>query len=78
MFDVIGCGEGWQVHKNGRPVGSVYKTEERAFAFINRLKRDENQSERPCISCQAAFKSEGPHHRMCRSCRQLATGMLAI
>lgn len=78
MFDVIGSGEGWQVRKNGRPVGNVYKTEERAFALINRLTRDEKLSERPCITCRTVFKSEGPHHRMCRPCRQLATGMLAI
>lgn len=25
--------------------------------------------ERACISCQGKFQSEGPHHRMCGTCR---------
>lgn len=78
MFDVIGTVSGWQVRKNGRDVGLVYQNEERAYAFIDRLTREEKLAERPCITCRTAFKSEGPHHRMCRPCRQLATGMLAI
>lgn len=28
---------------------------------------------RPCLTCGAAFTSEGSHNRMCESCRQRAT-----
>lgn len=27
---------------------------------------------RPCLRCRAPFRSEGPHHRMCASCRALS------
>lgn len=30
--------------------------------------------ERPCLCCGETILSEGPHHRMCQSCRRLDPG----
>ena len=33
------------------------------------IARQERVTERPCIRCRTTFRSEGPHHRMCQTCR---------
>ncbi|MBP0483972.1 hypothetical protein [Sagittula salina] len=52
----------------GEPHGSVAE----AAAARRELRRRAASSPRPCITCEKAFLSEGPHHRMCASCRTLS------
>lgn len=35
-------------------------------------RRGPSKRTRPCLRCRTPFKSEGPHHRMCSSCRLLS------
>ena len=34
-------------------------------------KAGRTSTDRPCLNCGHTFRSEGPHHRMCATCRQL-------
>lgn len=31
---------------------------------------------RPCLSCGCNFESEGPHNRMCKTCRTASEGLI--
>ncbi len=77
MFDVIPSREGWQARKNGQPVGRAYASEERAWAQVDRLKVQDNLTERSCMTCRKNFGSEGPHNRMCDPCRRTAARAVA-
>jgi len=50
------------------PLGSL----EIATATRDRLDRERGQSRRRCMTCTKPFSSDGPHNRMCESCRQLS------
>ena len=52
----------------GRPVSSVYSLLNTASQTARR-----QEAKRPCMTCGKPFGSEGPHNRMCRSCRQLSS-----
>jgi hypothetical protein len=69
MFNVVPSREGWQACLNGQPLGRAYASEERAWAQIDRHKRKETLTQRPCLTCSKPFASEGPHNRMCSPCR---------
>lgn len=32
-------------------------------------------SRRPCLCCKRPFNSQGPHHRLCKECRQIDPGV---
>ena len=46
----------------GRPESSVYRR-------IESLALRAERKERPCLCCTNKFMSEGPHNRLCTSCR---------
>tara|TARA_R100000789_G_scaffold64101_1_gene60698 strand:- start:791 stop:1054 length:264 start_codon:yes stop_codon:yes gene_type:complete len=68
-FQVKPTREGWQALKNGHPLGRPFASEKWAWAQIDRHKRKEVLTERPCLTCSKPFASEGPHNRMCTPCR---------
>ena len=57
----------------GRVVSQEYWDDERAEAAMNRIIRAARVVTRPCLCCRASFVSEGPHNRMCTSCRSSAS-----
>jgi hypothetical protein len=45
----------------------------------NPPQRTEQSRQRTCLRCDRTFWSEGPHHRLCQTCREaLATAPSAV
>jgi hypothetical protein len=42
-----------------------------ARAYIKPSRRTKKLKRRNCLRCDREFWSEGPHHRLCQTCRQL-------
>jgi len=56
------------VRKDGEVVhGPACHT--RAHEALERLKRQAQHKTRKCMTCSSSFMSDGPHNRMCKSCR---------
>lgn len=57
-----------------QPVSQPVTNHNLALMAAERLERAAdaraNRLERPCMCCQTAFKSEGPHNRLCDKCRR--------
>lgn len=53
-------------------VSQWYGSRGKAISAIAGVDRRRRSRERPCITCQAPFKSMGPGHRMCNACRAIA------
>ena len=68
-FAVKPSREGWQACRNDQPLGRAYASEERAWAQIDRHKRQDTLTTRRCMTCEKPFTSEGRHNRMCTPCR---------
>lgn len=45
--------------------------QERAYAARDRIEKAGRTKTRRCMTCQTPFLSEGPHNRMCQSCRKI-------
>jgi len=56
------------VYIDGRKVHGP-TTHELALRKVEALTREKNSKTRKCMNCRAEFTSEGPHHRMCTTCR---------
>ncbi|SDY54746.1 hypothetical protein SAMN05444340_11064 [Citreimonas salinaria] len=68
-FRVGKAGQYWAVFRGAHRVSPTYVRHEEAEDRRQRLARRAASKMRPCISCSALFRSEGPHHRMCPGCR---------
>lgn len=55
--------------KTGGIVRRGYSYVEEAQNAIDVLERQGRIIERPCMHCGETVKSEGPHHRLCPTCR---------
>lgn len=72
-FDVKGSGRGFYVLCDGRPVGPTHCRKDQAESLAARLSRAQKSRPRLCLACDRPFISEGPHNRLCTSCRRLGT-----
>jgi hypothetical protein len=54
----------WWAYRT-RMLRAARAAEERAHRYVNRPRT----TERACLRCQKTFDSEGPHNRLCGSCR---------
>ena len=70
VFTVERYGAGWAVHKDGEKVYGAVHAKWRAEEQREKLERDARKKERSCMTCRQPFMSEGPHNRMCGTCRQ--------
>ena len=61
----------------GMPCHSLELARERIDVHERRRHRRLNRRERSCITCRAAFLSEGAHNRMCPICRRQGDNPLA-
>jgi hypothetical protein len=39
-------------------------------ACVKAVRSRSKMKRRPCLRCDREFLSEGPHHRLCQSCRE--------
>lgn len=58
------------VVKAGEIVHGPSHRKDKAFDAKKRLEREAGMRSRTCLTCSTRFDSEGPHHRMCQSCRR--------
>lgn len=67
---------GWGVvDATGALKAGPYNCEYTAIMAIARLERQVRQRRRACLCCSASFLSDGPHNRLCNSCRRQDTGL---
>lgn len=57
------------VDATGAVVSNDYWREQDAIGAMTKLLKASRLVTRPCITCRKDFDSEGPHNRMCPSCR---------
>lgn len=48
----------------------AYRVKAHAAQRLAQLQKLAMRRERPCLTCRRQFLSEGPHHRMCGTCRR--------
>lgn len=66
-----GPNRSWRVvAADGRPLSGGTSARELALDMLDDMRRRARRRERPCISCGTPIHSEGPHHRMCATCRR--------
>lgn len=53
----------------GKVVSQEYWKKHHAETAAERLTRAARVKTRACLCCRKSFESEGPHHRMCGTCR---------
>ncbi|OLF81254.1 hypothetical protein AWH62_00845 [Maricaulis sp. W15] len=58
----------------GERVSGLYDCRQEAITRADSLIRKGRRSERPCLTCERSFMSDGPHNRMCDPCRRDAAG----
>jgi len=72
QLDIRGSGVRWRLVANGRPLIGWYTSYGNAVAAARpaeaRLRAAAGRR-RACLCCAATFRSEGPHHRLCDTCR---------
>jgi hypothetical protein len=70
-FVVKRSGGGFAVFDGATPVSGV-NSQAVAETIRDRLEREAAMptKRRACLCCRATFDSQGPHNRLCKSCRQ--------
>ncbi len=78
FFEITRTPWGYYIEKDGKAVRGPYDSK----GYVNGLladfiaadridaKKTAKAKFRPCITCSEEFKSEGPHNRMCDTCRR--------
>lgn len=69
QFRVEGSGSCWAIYQGDQLV-RIMGNHDRALDHIERLYRRNRMSLRACLNCGTNFMSEGPHNRLCRTCRK--------
>lgn len=69
---IDGVGRGVVVRRGDAIVAGPFHSREMAEMAIDVIERRGRQRARPCLSCGQTFMSEGPHNRMCESCKTAA------
>ena len=75
-IELRGSGASWAGYRGSERVTPYRNRPEQITALIDKLNRKAAASTRPCLCCGARFNSEGPHNRMCGTCRSRASGMV--
>ena len=57
----------------GKRVSGYYQHQWQAEDRCEVLERKSRARSRPCMCCGETFRSEGPHHRLCATCRRGST-----
>lgn len=65
------------IDEAGQPASARFHSYDRATGARDALIAQECVRERGCICCGESFASEGPHNRMCDSCRGATSGVVA-
>lgn len=60
---------------DGTALGSA-SSDACAASMVDRHMKAAKAKVRPCLCCQRDFRSEGPHNRLCKPCRERSEGML--
>lgn len=69
---------GWYVvDPEGNPVTGRYSFKAEAEIRLDKIRRRAAARVRPCLSCNTRFASEGPHNRLCTTCRRADISPLA-
>lgn len=76
------AGSGYYVFNPDRArVSGPYGCKSKALTARDRQQfnadMEHKRKERPCMTCQRTFVSDGPHNRMCSHCRNLGDDTLA-
>lgn len=66
---VEGSGDCWAIFR-GDELVRVTAHHDRALDQIETLLRRNRMKPRSCLACTRPFMSEGPHNRLCGSCRK--------
>jgi len=70
-FEIVRDRNAYYIHKDGEVVHGP-ACHARAHEALERLKREAQRKTRQCMTCSASFLSDGPHNRLCKSCRSLS------
>ena len=69
-LEVRGSGRSWDVLLDGKVLRN-YTDEHVAIADCFAIERRLTPKIlRPCLCCGTPIRSEGPHHRLCKTCRR--------
>lgn len=68
-YRVEGSGSQWAIFRGDQLV-RLTAHHDRALDQIETLLRRDRATQRPCLNCGTKFTSEGPHNRLCKSCRR--------
>jgi len=74
VFRVRRAGHHWAVFRGNHRVSPLLSSQYLAENALERIARKSRVRVRRCMTCAAPFESEGPHNRMCKSCRESAGG----
>ena len=70
------AGQGWAIFRDGRRVSTIFRDASKAKTAMTYRKKRRATIVRKCMSCTAPFRSEGPHNRLCPTCRHKTEGMI--
>lgn len=66
------------VDARGKPVSGRLSYAAEAEIRLDKIRRKEASTRRPCMCCRQRFDSEGPHNRLCGRCRYYNLSPLAL
>jgi tRNA(Ile2) C34 agmatinyltransferase TiaS len=64
------CGDGYAVYRGWARVRGPFTNKDLALSALSSMERTARLKSRACLCCGGTFDSEGPHNRMCNSCRR--------
>ncbi len=72
-IQVIGSGQGWALVQAGQVLRTYrdHHTAEACALGLERRQQRARRKRRACLCCETPFASEGPHNRLCGTCRTL-------
>ena len=68
-LEVKGSNRSYAVYRDGARITQIYYQRTQAEQRMEVLKRTDASSFRRCMCCTKEFESEGPHNRLCNTCR---------
>lgn len=71
-FDVRGTDRNWAVMQGSTIIRSLNCDRDHALGVADKLTRTARITTRHCLNCVLPFQSQGPHHRLCQTCRNAA------
>ncbi|GAB4539426.1 MAG: hypothetical protein Tsb0024_10030 [Ruegeria sp.] len=71
MIEVLGSGNSFAAFRDGKQITRRYWNKETALRAAERIEKQRQVRNRKCLNCAQVFRSEGPHNRLCTTCRRL-------